>query len=40
MGAIIEAINECSEALCDVRIIVCMFLKGSVNYGQMVGFFF
>ena len=37
---VLGAINECYEALCDVRMYVCMCLKGSVNYGQTVGVFF
>ena len=34
------AINERYEALCDVRMYVCMCLKLSVNYGQTVRVFF
>ena len=31
------AINGPYELLCDVRMYVCMCLKGSVSYGQTVG---
>ena len=34
---VLGAINECYEALYDVRMYVCMCLKLSVNYGQTVG---
>ena len=33
------AINQHYEALCDVRMYVCMCLKLSVNYGQTVRVF-
>ena len=33
------AINERYEALCDVRMYVCMCQKLSVNYSQTVGVF-
>ena len=33
------AINERYEALCNVRMYVCMCLKLSVNYSQKVGVF-
>ena len=36
---VLGAINERYEALCDVRMYVCMCLKLSVNYGQTVGVF-
>ena len=36
---VLGAINERYEALCDVRMYVCMCLKLSVNNGQTVGVF-
>ena len=36
---VLGAINERYEALCDVRMYVCMCLKLSVNHGQTVGVF-
>ena len=33
------AIIECDEALCHVRMYVCMCLKLGVNYGQTVDVF-
>ena len=36
---VFRAINECYEELCNVRMYVCMYQTGSVNYGQMVGVF-
>ena len=36
---VLGAINERYEALCDVRMYVCMCLKLSVNYGQTVRVF-
>ena len=35
MGAILD----CYEAVCDVRLYVCICLKGSVNFGQTLGVF-
>ena len=37
---VLGAINERYEALCNVRMYVCMCLKGSVNYIQTLGCFF
>ena len=36
---VLRAINERYEALCDVRMYVCMCLKLSANYGQTVRVF-
>ena len=36
---VLGAINEHYEALCDIRMYVCMCLKLSVNYGQTIGVF-
>ena len=36
---VLGAINERYEALCDVRLYVCMCLELSANYGQMVRVF-
>ena len=37
---VLRAINESYEALCNVHMYVCMCLKVSVNYGQLVRVFF
>ena len=37
---VLGAINESYEVLCIVGIYVCMYLKGIVNYGRTVDFFF
>ena len=36
---VLGAINERYEALCDVRLYVCMCLELSANYGQTVRYF-
>ena len=36
---VLGAINKRYEALCDIRMYVCMCLKLSVNYGQTIGVF-
>ena len=36
---VLEAINECCEALCDVHMYVCLCIKVSVNCGQSVWVF-
>ena len=37
---VLGAFNERYEALCNVRMYVCMCLKGNFNHGQMVQTFF